>query len=108
MAKKRPNHQPSFLFDTEVEFVIHGQGFVGDKDGFVTVELSNNNGYTWKPKKAKGKVINPQHVRVRSTPGKGKGPLSGPSGGVGDLTTTVTNGDGSGKSSMYTEDVYYG
>ena len=105
MARPRAHaHAASFPFGTAATFLVHGRGFAGDGAHHVSVDLSSADGFTWAPNPAVGTVVNAQWVRVTATPhDNGKRGA-----GVGDLTITVTNGDGTGASNTCSQDVYYG
>jgi hypothetical protein len=91
---------PNFTLGVPVDFVVLGQGFLTEgTQGNVTMTTSTP-GILWTVNQVK--VLDAQRIRVNATPGLTKAararlkdfhPTS-PPGGVGDLTTTVTNGDG--------------
>ena len=99
-------HAANFVRGTAATFLIHGKSFVGDGAGHVDVLLSCTDPHPlaiWPPRPVVGKVLDVHWVEVTATPIVGGKPAAG----VGDLTITVTNGDGSGASNTSSQDVYY-
>jgi hypothetical protein len=78
------------------ELTVHGEHFAGDEDGNCSVSLTSKDGFIWTPNPATGTVVSSHKITVEATPTAPEGKKK--KSGTGDLTTTVTNGDGSGMS----------
>jgi hypothetical protein len=90
---------PRFQFGVPVDFVIHGKGFV--KGALLDVDLFSEDNYRWTVNSVT--FVDAKRIRVNATPADAPG-LRGA--GIGDLTTTVTNGDGKVSNSQ-SQDVSY-
>jgi hypothetical protein len=85
------------------DLTIHGDNFAGNDLGECTVDLGGSNGYYWNPPQITGRVVSSHTITAHSTPHGQDDEESG----TGDLTTTVTNGDGSGTSVPQTQEETY-
>jgi len=83
---------PSFKLGEKHVFIVSGSGFVEGRSP-IKVELKNTAGdYGWTVEPNKTKFLSTTEVEITAKVIKRIGEDAG--GGVGDLTITVTNGDG--------------
>jgi hypothetical protein len=82
---------PTFKIGRKHIFIVFGCGFIDGPQ--LKVQLKNEPGhYAWQVEADKTKFLSSTRIEVHAKPVKGT--VRDPGGGVGDLTTTVTNGDG--------------
>jgi hypothetical protein len=99
------------ILERDVELMIHGNNFAGDAGHHCAVKLESRSGHTWDTPEHRGNpwhtgtVVDPNTIRVHSTPHQPHHHRYGT--GLGDLTTTVTNGDGTGTSVAQPQDEEY-
>ena len=110
MARKKVSayrYIPTFKVGKLHNFYIEGEGFSDDDgtghQGQIRVTLADPDGnYNW-TSPVVATLETPRRIWVRAQPSKHNGVHGG---GVGELTTTVTNGDGTVSPSV-TQPVYY-
>src|SRR4051812_6901779 len=95
---------PSFKVGQKHVFIVSGQGFAADPNS-VHVDLQDmGGGFTWVVDQNKTRLLNANQIEITAKPNRPHD--EDPGGGVGDLTVTVTNGDGTTSPPSSTQ-VYY-